>query len=148
MNTHVLKDRNYGELLSIPVIDTHEHLWYDESSAYKKDDDVLKEYLIHHMKSDVISAGLKPALLKQVINHDLPISERWKIVEPFWESARYTGYGRVLDLSVKAIYGINGIHANTVEDLNVAFLTQRKPGHYAHVLRDLCNIETNTRTWS
>ncbi len=143
MNTHVLKDRIYRELLSIPVIDTHEHLWYDESSTYKEDDDVLKEYLIHYMKSDVISAGLKPALFQQVINHNLPITERWKIVEPFWESARYTGYGRVLDLSVKEIYGIDGIHANTVEDLNAAFLTQRKPGHYAHVLRDLCNIETS-----
>ncbi len=141
MDAHGLKDRIYRELLSIPVIDTHEHLWHDESSIYKEDDDVLREYLIHYMKSDVISAGLKPALFQQVIDHDLRISERWKIVEPFWESARYTGYGRALDLSVKTIYGIDGVHANTIEDLNTAFLSRRKPGHYAYVLRDLCNIE-------
>ena len=88
MNASTLKDRIYRELLTIPVIDTHEHLWYDESSIYNGDGDVLGEYLIHYMKSDVISAGLKPALLKQVIDPYLPILWRWKIVEP-WQRTTF-----------------------------------------------------------
>lgn len=131
----------HDQVCKMPVIDTHEHLCWDEASAYRADDDVLREYLSHYLKSDVISAGLKPDALRQVLDAGRPVGERWRIVEPYWEASRYTGYGRALDLSVRAIYGIDGVHAGTIEALNEAFLAQRKPGHYRYVLGDLCGIE-------
>lgn len=143
MSEHLLYERLLEKVSKLPVIDTHEHLWWDEASICKEDDDVLREYLTHYLKSDIISAGLSQSDLRLVLNHDLPIAQRWRIVEPYWNVSRYTGYGRALDISVKAIYGIDGVNRNTIEELNTAFLAAKKPGHYKHVLRDLCNIETS-----
>lgn len=133
----------FAQISQLPVIDTHEHLWWNEEDSYRHETDVLQEYLSHYLRSDVISAGLRPADLQTVLDPRLPIAQRWAVVEPYWEASRYTGYGRALDLSVRAIYGIDGVRRDTVEALNEAFLRERRPGHYRHVLRDLCNIQTS-----
>ena len=131
----------FDEICRIPVIDTHEHLPWDENDRINSKNDVLGEYLLHYVKSDVISAGLKLEDYQKVIDANINIVERWKIVEPFWEYSRHTGYGRALDIAVKGIYGINGVHKHTIEELNSAFLANKIPGHYQKVLKDLCNIE-------
>lgn len=143
MGPDSLRERLYYALRELPVIDTHEHLPYDEADAYTDEDDVLREYLAHYIKSDIVSAGLKPAQLQQALDHSRPILERWRILEPYWEYARHTGYGRALDIAVKAVYGIEQINAGTIEELNHAFLARQKPGNYARVLRDMCHIETS-----
>ena len=103
-----LQDRLYNEIVKLPVIDTHEHLVWDEEVWCSDGNDVLSEYLLHYTKSDVLSAGLKPDDLRRVTDTKQSIGERWKIIEPYWEVSRFTGYGRALDISVKAIYGIDG----------------------------------------
>jgi len=73
----------------------------------------------------------------------LPILERWALVEPYWEICRYTGYGRALDISVRKIYGIDGIRRDTIEMLNEAFMKSLAPGHFRHVLKEICGIHTS-----
>lgn len=133
----------FDEVLKMPVIDTHEHLSWNE---YTGSADVLSEYLIHYMSSDVRSAGLSAADFEKVRNPAEPganLMERWNIVEPYWEYARYTGYGRSLDIAVKGIYGIDGVNRNTIEELNRVFRDNYTIGHYNRVLKDLCNIEVS-----
>ena len=137
----MLQQTLFDEICKMPVIDTHEHLPWDEAERIKDESDVLGEYLIHYLKSDIISAGLSPDDYEKVIDVRRNVAERWSIVEPFWEYSRHTGYGRALDISVKAIYGIDGVNAGTIETLNAAFLAHKAPGYYQRVLRDLCNIE-------
>ncbi|MHB1485022.1 MAG: amidohydrolase family protein [Saccharofermentanales bacterium] len=132
-----------SEISKLPVIDTHEHLPAFEENRCSDDNDVLSEYLMHYLKCDLISAGLKQEDYQKVIDTSRNIVERWNIVEPFWEVSRFTGYGRTLDISVKGIYGIDGINKNTIEELNTNFLENKKPVHYKKVLKDLCNIETS-----
>ena len=134
-------DRIYAEVRNMPVIDTHEHLPWNEINGQNRD--VLGEYLIHYMSSDIRSAGLSEADFNKVTDGNIDITERWNIVEPYWEFARYTGYGRSLDIAVKGIYGIDGVNRNTVEELNKAFLENYTVGHYQRVLKDLCNIEVS-----
>jgi glucuronate isomerase len=62
----------FAEISKMPVIDTHEHLQWDEKNIYGREDDVLREYLTHYMKSDVISAGLKRDDFRKVIDNKLP----------------------------------------------------------------------------
>jgi hypothetical protein len=131
-----------SDLRTIPVIDTHEHLPYAEDKR-DRDTDVLKEYLSHYMSSDIVSAGMPPADLLTVRDHSRPLPERWRLVEPFWEACRYTGYGRALDAAVREIYGIDGIRGNTIDALNAAFLDSLAPGHYKRVLKDLCGIRVS-----
>ncbi len=130
-----------SEIEKMPVIDTHEHLWWNEADFYRRGEDVLQIYLWHYLGSDVVSAGLKPEAREKVDDRTLPLLDRWRIVEPYWEASRYTGYGRALDIAVKGIYGIDGVNGETIEALNEAFLKEGRPGHARHVLKELCNIE-------
>ena len=129
----------FNYLKGLEIIDTHEHLPYCES-AREKDTDVLKEYLTHYFNRDLISAGLGIDDYEKVINNKLPLIDRWKLVEPYWEIARYTGYGRALDISVKALYGVEKICRSTIEQLNQAFLESLKPGHFRKVLKEKSKI--------
>ena len=132
----------FDELRAMPVIDTHEHLPYAEDKR-DRDTDVLREYLSHYMSSDIVSAGMTPADLEKVRDHTHPLPERWRLVEPFWEACRYTGYGRALDAAVRAIYGIDGVRGGTLEALNAAFVASMAPGHYKRVLKDICGIRVS-----
>ncbi len=133
----------------LPVIDTHEHLLWSEELRENQEADLLQEYLTHYMRSDVVSAGLTQEALAAVLDGKRDIRDRWRLVEPSWEASRYTGYGRALDLAVSAIYGIERICAQTIEELNTRFQRSRKVGHYRHVLRDLCGIRVSLLdTWT
>ena len=80
----------------LEMIDTHEHLpcteevWLQEYQGQAGD--VFKEYLKHYFPSDLVSAGLPQADLQQVMNTDLPLMEKWQLLEPYWNVARHTGY--------------------------------------------------------
>ena len=133
----------FNEICKLPVIDTHEHLLWDERDRAERENDVLSDYLSHYLSSDIISAGMPREDFKKVIDTKGDILERWNIVEPYWEFCRFTGYGRALDISVKEIYGVEGINGRTIEALNEAYLANKRGGHYKRVLKDLCNIEVS-----
>ncbi len=128
------------EIESIPVIDTHEHLVHCEELLEGRDD-ILQEYLIHYMSSDLISAGLRTDELEFARDRSKPLLERWTVVESCWEFCRHTGYGRAIDESVRGIYGIDRVDSSTIEELGSRFKLLNKPGHLKRVLKDLCNIE-------
>jgi hypothetical protein len=132
-------DRIHAYVQELEIVDTHEHLPGTEATR-DRDRDVLQEYLSHYMSSDLRSAGLSSAGLDQVRDHERPIMERWLLVEPYWERARYTGYGRALDISVRKLYGLDGIRRDTIEALDAAFRSTLVPGHYHRVLKELSRI--------
>lgn len=131
----------------LEIIDTHEHLPHNEEvwlEEYRKNGgDVFKEYLSHYFSCDLVSAGLSQADLQKVTTSDLSVMEKWELLEPYWNAARHTGYGRALDMAVRGIYGIEGINRNTIEEVNQAFLASLKPGHFQRVLKDLSQIKVS-----
>ena len=124
------------------IIDSHEHLPHRED-AREKDTDVIIEYLAHYFNRDLISAGLSTEDFQRVMDPDMPIMEKWDIVEPFWNYSRYTGYGRSLDISAKALYNIDMISRDTIEELNDSFKKSLEPGHFKRVLKDMSKIEVS-----
>ena len=139
-------EETYKKLLdhinTLEIIDTHEHLPCREEDR-DMDADVLQEYLGHYFNRDLISAGLPMADYDRVIEEDMPVGDRWKMVEPYWELSRYTGYGRALDIAASGIYGIDRIDGSTIEELNRKFEESKKPGHFKKVLKDKCRIKTS-----
>ncbi|MHB0874583.1 MAG: amidohydrolase family protein [Anaerolineae bacterium] len=139
-------DEIYRDILGfvngLEIVDTHEHVPGDESCR-GRDTDVLCEYLTHYFSRDLICAGLSEAGFARAIDHRLPLMERWDIVEPYWEVARYTGYGRSLDITARGLYGIDGISRGTIEALDEAFQRGLAPGHYAYVLKEKSRIRTS-----
>jgi predicted TIM-barrel fold metal-dependent hydrolase len=127
---------------TLEIIDTHEHLPSREEDR-DMSADVLQEYLSHYFSRDLISAGLPQEEHDRIIEEDMSIGERWKLVEPYWEASRYTGYGRALDIAAGDIYGIEKIDSSTIEELDKRFKKARKPGHYKKILKDKCRIKTS-----
>jgi predicted TIM-barrel fold metal-dependent hydrolase len=127
-------------VFSLPLVDTHEHLASREELR-DRDTDVLKEYLAHYYNRDLISAGLPKRDYAAIVEKKMPIGEKWLLVQPYWEAARHTGYGRALDIAVRGLYGIDGISGRTIEELEARFQASLQPGHFRRVLRDRCRIE-------
>lgn len=101
------------------------------------------EYLRQYFVVDLVSAGLPEADLKKVLSAGLSIGEKWKLVAPYWDITRNTGYGQALDISAKALYGISQINGSTIEELNNKFLKARQDGGmFNKVLKDLCKTKT------
>jgi len=121
------------------ILDTHEHL---PAEADRQDElDVLGEWLKQYFCRDLVSAGLPKAELEFVRDGSKDLMKRWKLVEPYWQAARLTGYGRGLDLAARGLYDVEGVSRRTIQPLNEAFLAaRRKGGHYQYVLKDKSRI--------
>lgn len=134
----------YDELLSticeLEIIDTHEHLPGREAGR-SVSNDVLSEWLIHYFSCDLVSAGMSNAGLATARDASRDLQERWDIVEPYWQAARSTGYGRCLDICARDLYGIRRVERGTIGELNEAFLAARAAGkHYEYVLKEKSRI--------
>ncbi len=125
---------------TLEIIDTHEHLPPKENLRDKKTD-ILKEYLMHYLNSDLISAGLSKKDLQKIIDIRKPIKQRWKILEPYWKFVRYTGYGRALEISINELYGVKEFSEKTIEELNKKFKLSLKSGHWEKVLKEKSKIK-------
>jgi predicted TIM-barrel fold metal-dependent hydrolase len=91
-----------------------------------------------------VSAGLAPKELDFARDARQPLAKRWKTVEPHWNAARYTGYGRSLDLAARDLYGLARIDRKTIEPLDEAFKSARAAGHtYRTVLKEKSRIRVS-----
>ncbi len=126
-------------VFTLQILDTHEHLPPHEHR--RPQHDVLAEYLTHYFSCDLVSAGLSDAGLATARDSSQPLAKRWRTIEPFWNAARNTGYGRSLDITVRELYGLPRIDDETIEPLNTAFTAARAAGNtYRRVLKDKSNI--------
>ena len=123
----------------LEILDSHEHLPMEKDRPQQAD--VLAEWLTHYFSCDLVSAGLSDAGLGRARDSRQGLQERWQLVEPYWEAARTTGYGRSLDLAARAIYGIDGVRRQTIGTLDEAFRAARdQGGHYRRVLKEASRI--------
>jgi uncharacterized protein len=128
----------YDELLetinALQIVDTHEHLPME--SARPKANDVLAEWLTHYFSCDLVSAGLSDKGLAEARDSSKDITARFRNIEPYWNAARSTGYGRSLEIAARDLYGVKKINASTIGKLNDAFVKAReKGGWYETVLK-------------
>jgi hypothetical protein len=134
---------DYDHLLEfigeLDIIDSHEHLPMEADRP--KNTDVLAEWLMHYFSCDLVSAGLSRDKLAFAVDSSKPLAKRWKAVEPYWQAARSTGYGRSLDIAARGLYGVDGVTGKTIGALNEAFVAaRRKGGHYQYVLKEKSRI--------
>lgn len=141
MNTY---DELLGYINELKIVDTHEHLPMEHQRP--QDTDVLIDWLQHYFNCDLVSAGALPSDIERVRDPKTDLMARWKIVEPFWHAACSTGYGRALDLAARDLYGVDGVCADTILELNDKFQeAQKKKGRYAEVLQEKAGIAVSIR---
>lgn len=143
--------KTYEEILdficTLEIMDTHEHL-IPESDWLKSNHDVLDEWLQHYFSSDLVFAGLEPKIFYEILkNNDIKIKEKWKAIEPYWNFAKNTGYGRALELAARDLYEVKEINSKTIEEINEKFIDRRnnlKKGksYYTEILKKKSKIHS------
>lgn len=133
----------FDYISDLEIIDTHEHLPACED-AWERPNDVLRDYLTHYFSRDLVSAGLTFEQVEWARDVSVPLMERWELLEPYWDAARHTGYGRSLTLAVQGLYGIDDISRDTIEELDHRFQEALHRGdHFWYVLKEKSKIKVS-----
>jgi hypothetical protein len=125
---------------NVELIDSHEHLM-PEKDRLAVDSDPLSIFLKLYTASDLVSSGMQQDELRFVRDTHTPLAERWKVFAPYWENVRHTGYGRVLEIVAKDIYGVDGIREETYLELSRRMRQASTRGLYRRILREKARIE-------
>ena len=141
----------YGRLLrsleSIETVDTHEHILVEKDRLSQHVD--FFTLGSHYANNDVISAGLPLPDAATIGGDKASAAEKWRLFEPWWRFARFTGYGQALRIAIRDIYGFEEINAATLAKLNQAIADRNKPGLYRDVLKTRAKIRfaVNDEYW-
>ena len=122
----------------IPLVNTHEHIIPEEERTSSRID--FFTLAGHYAINDAISAGLSGDDLSVVRNPDASADQRWRAFEPFWKSARMTGYGQALGIAIQDIYGVDPISGATLPEINRRIEAANRPGLYEEILVRRSNI--------
>ena len=124
---------------AIPLVNTHEHI-IPEQERVALDVDFFT-LAGHYAINDLISAGLSGDDLRLVRDESAPVERRWQAFEPFWNSARCTGYGQALRIAIRDIYGVENISGDTLATINERIRAKNQPGLYEDILIRRSNID-------
>jgi predicted TIM-barrel fold metal-dependent hydrolase len=124
----------------IRLIDTHEHL-IPEKDRVAQDVDVLTTFLTHYVSSDLVSSGMQLEDLQAILSQEIPVGDRWKILAPFWENVRYSGYARAVEIAARDLYGVDRIDEATYADLSRKMKEVNRMGLYRWVLQQKAGID-------
>ena len=120
------------------VFDTHEHIIPESQRISERAD--FFTLASHYAFNDVISAGLPAESVGRIRDPSVSDGEKWRLFEPFWKHARFTGYCQALRIAMRDIYGANTIDAATIGKLNDAIAARNRPGLYRYILKERAKI--------
>jgi hypothetical protein len=122
------------------VIDTHEHLLSPEilERTTFLDFSLLLE---QNSYDGLIASGMSESMIRKLYFEPTTVSEKWKIIEPYWNKSFNTASNRILLLAIKDLYGINELNGSTVESLSAKIKKAYSGEWLNHVLKDLCRID-------
>ena len=136
-----------GEMESMPVIDSHEHL-PPEEELIAKEADVFTRIYCHYSVTSAVAAGLEGDR-NALKDTSIPLEERWRRFRPYVAAIRDTGYARAAQITARDLYGIDEINDDTYQELSRRLQETNTPGLYDRMLREKCRIERvlNQGTW-
>jgi predicted TIM-barrel fold metal-dependent hydrolase len=132
-------DKIYAQIGKIQFIDTHEHL-IDESERL----DCIKPFiqcddwttiLGLYTKFDFVSSGMLQKEVDSISSQEISPIEKWKIIQPYWDLIKHTGYGQVISYTINDLYDISELNEKIIPKLQERYLSYRKKGFYKETLR-------------
>ena len=132
------KEQTVSELAQFihnsPLCSTHEHTELEGFYA-NAPHDVLSNLFDNYVLHDIVSAGADQGDAKALVDASDPdIAKRFGRIEPFWEEAQYTGYGRSVQHTARELYGVDEI---SLQALAAAQEREANRGHVGERLRIL-----------
>lgn len=122
------------------VVDTHEHMMLPDSLIKWTSLDFMLLFSSYSY-DDMISAGLDAATYFRLAKEQMPVSEKWKIIEPFWNKAKNTAYCRNSLLIATELYNINELDVSSVEHISKKISDAYKNPDWLYQLLDKAKID-------
>ncbi len=144
--TTALREEIFTKVWNTPLIDTHEHLCDEEDRLVaerigNRTDD-WSVLLSGYLGSDLLTAGMPPDAHQQFFSPSLSPAEKWALLEPHWPAVKHTGYGLAARITLRLLYGVDGLSADTVQQVQDSYERLRQPGFYRRILCEQANIES------
>lgn len=143
-----LRDRIARAVDQTPFVDTHEHLWEESSRvtgrALPRSPIPARDFgvlLRHYTDSDLKVSGLPAEDHIRLMAEGLSPKEKWRLVRPYYERCRHTGYQRCIRESVRRLFDADDIDERNCEAISTRIAERIRPGYYRPILRDAANIE-------
>jgi predicted TIM-barrel fold metal-dependent hydrolase len=129
------------------LVDTHEHLIEEQERLAGKTHPLVPVddwtvILNHYFNSDLLTAGMPRQQYDKLFSRGVDPVEKWKLLEPFWPAVKNTGYGKVVRIVMKELYGVAEPSSRTIQQVQLGYERERRPGFYAHILKTLARIES------
>jgi predicted TIM-barrel fold metal-dependent hydrolase len=146
-----LRSEVFAKVWNTPLIDTHEHLCDErdrllaERRGHRPDDWTV--VLSGYLGSDLLTAGMPKDAQGRFYSDDLSPLAKWKLIEPYWPAVKNTGYGRAARISLRQLYGVDELSADTVQRVQAGYERERKPGFYRKILCEMSKIESCQVNW-
>ncbi|MER8989384.1 amidohydrolase family protein [Mesorhizobium sp. M0843] len=133
------------EVATTYLADTHEHLVEESRRLSGEFDqripcDDWSLLFTDYVQGDLHCAGMSLDDRQRFFQPDVPSVEKFKLVAPYWDRVRNTGYARALTITMRELYGVETFNLESVELLASEYRRVRKPGFYKHILKDVCHI--------
>ncbi|MEM0054243.1 MAG: amidohydrolase family protein [Nitrososphaeria archaeon] len=129
----------YDFIENLWITDSHEHT-VQEVERVSSEADPLQIILSQYASSDLISSGLSLEDYVRALNLNVPLKERWRVIEPFWGKAKNTTYFEVINIALKDLYGVSELDENTIEVLSEKMKAVNRIGLYRWVLKEKAKI--------
>jgi len=129
------------KVFKTPFIDTHEHL-NEESERLNESPktDFWINMLRPYVGDDMISAGLPVSEFGRIWKPETSLPQKWKIIEPFWQNIKNTGYSKSILITLNKLYDVEEINQENLDEIQQKYLTFKKKGFYKTVLNDFANV--------
>jgi len=138
MNAEELGAELLTQIETIPVVDSHEHL-YPESERVARDTDVL-EMIDNYVIGDLHAAGCPPDVAEKIVDPKGEIAPRWELLAPYWPKIRNGSYARMWTRTLKDLFDCREMSAPALTETTEKMRQANQPGWYKQVLKDRCNI--------
>lgn len=114
-----LYKRVRAEVDRVSIVDTHEHLTHPWGLMWAGNIDFGRLF-VHYASSDLVSAGMPQSDMAAVQdpNSPLTVRDKWRLLKPYYQLARNTGYCECIRIGIRDLYGIEDLTDDTVEPLS------------------------------
>lgn len=129
-----------------PFVDTHEHLIEESLRLSGALDQWLPcddwSYLFgEYVANDLAVAGMPDADLRRFHSWDLSSEAKYRLVAAYWDRIRHSGYALALRHTLRGLYGVDDLTAESLPRIAEKYRETVQPGFYGAILRR-ANIES------
>ena len=160
-----LYQRLRKQIDTLPVVDSHEHVYMPEEDYLEMEIDFTR-FFLHYTSSDLISAGMDlddmdrirtamgrpqtPSAVRQraamghgplSVPESLSTEQKWERIRPYWLKSHNTAYCQAVRRCLRRLYDVEDLLDDTWQIVTERMRAAQRPGIYRSLLKDICNIE-------